>query len=192
LNIIAGQKRCKNRNRRKCAYCKGPNESKDHSPPKCLLTWPPPPGAKILTLPCCLQCNQSTSRYENLVWIMLALVGRHPVLAQYRAAGGKIDRAFAQDSSLRTAKDQCRNPQGNYQICGEVYTAFDRVSEPPSLKLTPWTCLRAGLSLARARLTTLDSCSRIRGSAIICPTGRTPNQETPSSVPGEHRNATET
>lgn len=127
MSIVAGQQGGRIRNRRKCAYCKGPNESSDHSPPKCLLMWPPPPGAKILTLPCCLRCNQSTSRYENIVWIILALVGRHPILAQYRAAGGKVDRALAQDSSLREAIDQCRNPQGNYQICGEVSTAFDRV-----------------------------------------------------------------
>jgi hypothetical protein len=127
MSIFVGQQRGKVRDRRKCAYCKGGNESSDHSPPKCLLIWPPPPGAKILTLPCCLQCNRSTSRYENLVWIVLALVGRHPVLAQYRATGGKVDRAFAQDSSLREAIEECRNTQGSYQICGEVFTAFDRV-----------------------------------------------------------------
>lgn len=124
MRIVAGQQRGRIRNRRKCAYCKGPNESSDHSPPKCLLIWPPLLGAKILTLPCCLQCNQSTSRYENIVWIVLALVGRHPILAQYRAAGGKVDRAFAQDSSLREAIDRCRNSQGNYQICSEVSTAY--------------------------------------------------------------------
>jgi hypothetical protein len=123
----ASRRRTDVRRRRKCAYCKGDNESSDHSPPKCLLIWPPSLGAKILTLPCCLQCNRSTSRYENLVWIMLALVGRHPILAEYRVKGGKVDRAFAQDLSLRVSIEQCMDSQGNYSLTGEVAAAFDRI-----------------------------------------------------------------
>ena len=112
---------------RKCAYCKGPHESSDHSPPKCLLIWPPAAQVKVLTIPSCLRCNQSTSRHENLVWIVLALVGRHPVLTEYRASGGKIDRAFAQDSTLRDDVEACKNSDGHFAFTGEVYTAFDRV-----------------------------------------------------------------
>lgn len=126
MNALAGQ-RHDERRYRKCAYCGGRNESRDHSPPKCLLIWPPSLGAKTLTLPCCLQCNQSTSRYENLVWIVLALVGRHPVLAEYRTPGGKVDRAFAQDPSLQDAIEKCHNREGNFELVGEVSTAFDRI-----------------------------------------------------------------
>src|ERR1051326_7066880 len=91
-----------------CAYCKGPHESSDHSPPKCLLTWPPASGMKVLTIPSCLRCNQESSRQENLVWLMLALVGRHPVLAEYRSVGGKVERAFKQTPSLREAIELSR------------------------------------------------------------------------------------
>jgi hypothetical protein len=112
---------------RRCVYCKGPHESSDHSPPKCLLMWPPSPGMKVLTLPSCSQCNQATSRYENLVWVVLALVGRHSVLADYCSPGGKVDRAFAQDPSLRVVVEGCKNLEGHFTFTGEIYTAFDRV-----------------------------------------------------------------
>lgn len=82
---------------------------------------------RILTIPSCLRCNQETSRFENLVWIVLALVGRHPTLADYCSPGGKVDRAFAQDSSLREVIDGCKNPAGHYTFAGEIYAAFDRV-----------------------------------------------------------------
>src|SRR5947209_13588347 len=98
--------------RNKCAYCKGPNESSDHSPPKCLLIWPPPPAMKVLTVPSCLQCNRQSSRHENLVSIVLALVGRHPVLREYRSIGGKVERAFARDPSLRKTIECCKNSDG--------------------------------------------------------------------------------
>lgn len=112
---------------RKCAYCKGPRESSDHSPPKCLLIWPPPPGMKVLTLPSCFRCNQESSRHENLVWAVLALVGRHPVLKEYGSMGGKLERAFARDPSLRKTIEACKNSQGTVTFTGEVLSAFDRV-----------------------------------------------------------------
>ena len=112
---------------RRCVYCNGPYESSDHSPPKCLLSWPPAPGAKVLTLPACIRCNQSTSRQESIVWIMLALVSRHPILKEYCSEGGKVDRAFAHDPSLRSIIEGCKNADGNYDLAGEVQTAFDRI-----------------------------------------------------------------
>jgi hypothetical protein len=45
----------------------------------------------------------------------------------YRAPGGKVDRAFAQDPSLRDAIAECRDPEGNFILSGEVNTAFDRI-----------------------------------------------------------------
>ena len=115
------------RSSRKCAYCKGAHESSDHSPPKCLLIWPPAADVKVLTIPSCFKCNQATSRLENLVWIMLSLVGRHPVLTSYLAPSGKVDRAFAQDPSLEVAIAGCRNSEGNFTLSGEVSVAFDRI-----------------------------------------------------------------
>jgi hypothetical protein len=82
---------------------------------------------KVLTIPSCLVCNHETSRQENLVWILLALVGRHPVLADYRAPGGKVDRAFVRDPSLRATIEACRNEAGHYTFTGEIHVAFDRV-----------------------------------------------------------------
>ena len=111
----------------KCAYCKGPHESSDHSPAKCLLIWPPSADMKVLTIPSCIRCNQATSRYENLVWILLALVGRHPVLEDYRSPGGKLDRAFLRDPSLRTSIEACKNSEGNFEMRGEVAVAFDQI-----------------------------------------------------------------
>lgn len=61
------------------------------------------------------------------MWIVLAIVGRHPVLTDYRAVGGKIDRAFAQDPTLRDAVEACKNSDGHVTFTGDVYTAFDRV-----------------------------------------------------------------
>ena len=127
LKPIETQPKKTNGRRRKCAYCKGAHESSDHSPPKCLLIWPPSPAMKVLTIPSCFQCNQETSRCENLVWIVLALVGRHPTLTDYCSAGGKVDRAFAQDPSLRGIVEGCKNPEGHFTFTGEIYTAFDRV-----------------------------------------------------------------
>ena len=126
MNTIATKKKVASR-QRKCVYCKGPYESSDHSPPKCLLSWPPAPGAKVLTLPACTQCNQSTSRQESIVSIVLALVGRHPILKEYRSEGGKVDRAFAHDPSLRIIIEACKNADGNYDLGGEAQTAFDRI-----------------------------------------------------------------
>lgn len=127
LKPTATQPKKTNGRRRKCAYCKGAYESSDHSPPKSLLIWPPSPGAKVLTIPSCFRCNQSTSKYENLVWIVLALVGRHPILADYCSPGGKVDRAFAQDPSLQGVVEGCKNSEGYFTFTGEIYTAFDRV-----------------------------------------------------------------
>lgn len=113
--------------RRKCAYCRGPHESSDHSPPKCLLIWPPNPGMNVLTVPSCLTCNQQSARSENLVWIVLALVGRHPILKEYCATGGKVDRALTRDPSLRKIIEGCKNSHGHYTFSGEVFAAFNRV-----------------------------------------------------------------
>lgn len=113
---------------RKCAYCKvRPRESSDHSPPKCLLLWPPSSAVKVLTIPSCLRCNRTTSWQENLVFVLLALVGRHPVLAEYCALGGKVERALARDQLLRTTLEACRNDAGHYTFTGDVHAAFDRV-----------------------------------------------------------------
>lgn len=82
---------------------------------------------KVLTVPSCLRCNQESSRHENLVWIVLALVGRHPVLKEYCLTGGKVERAFARDPSLRAVIERCKSSEGNFTFTGEIYTAFDRV-----------------------------------------------------------------
>lgn len=82
---------------------------------------------KVLTLPSCFICNRATSRQENLVWILLALVGRHPVLADYCSPGGKVDRAFARDPSLHISIDACKNKAGHYTFTGEIYEAFECV-----------------------------------------------------------------
>lgn len=85
------------------------------------------PGMKVLTLDSCLQCNQSMSRSENLVFLILALVSTHPLLMEHRAPGGKVDRAFAQDRSLAIAVERCRNRHGNFELSGEALKAFDLV-----------------------------------------------------------------
>ena len=108
-------------------YCKAPAESSDHSPPKCLLKWPPAAGAKILTLPACLRCNNATSRDESIVSTLLALVGNHSGLVEYRSVGGKVYRALERDASLRKVIEDCRNSQGSYTLIGSASDAFDRV-----------------------------------------------------------------
>lgn len=111
----------------RCVYCGGIAESRDHSPPKCLLSWPPATNVKILTLASCLRCNQATSRAENLVSVILALVGRHPLLEQYRTPGGKVDRALANDPSLKEVIANSKTLDGNYELTGVLKEAFDRV-----------------------------------------------------------------
>ncbi|MGA8939612.1 MAG: hypothetical protein WB439_10640 [Acidobacteriaceae bacterium] len=57
----------------------------------------------------------------------MALVGRHPLLEEYRRPGGKVDRAFSQDPSLQEAIMRAKTSDGNYELTGTVQEAFDRV-----------------------------------------------------------------
>src|SRR4051812_31040883 len=84
---------------RRCAYCYGPPDTRDHAFPKCLLK--PPLPSNAITVHACQKCNSGFSFAENVVRSVITLIGRDPYLVQEREPGARLDRALKRDKRLR-------------------------------------------------------------------------------------------
>jgi hypothetical protein len=106
-------------------YCGLEAETNDHAPPRCFLRRPRP--SNLLTFPACQACNSGFSFHENLVKTVIALTSRHPELVAERQPDGRVGRALARDTRLRSAIENARRTDGNYELAGELLTSFDCV-----------------------------------------------------------------
>lgn len=78
---------------RLCIYCGRTGTTRDHVPPRLLLHKPFPDN--LLSVPACLECNNSFSEDEEYFRTVLAHIATVASLAQHLDEGGDVDRAFA-------------------------------------------------------------------------------------------------
>jgi hypothetical protein len=86
-----------------------------------------PLPSNLITLPACKRCNNGFSFDENLVRTMLTLISNQPELAAERQKGGRVNRALARDARLRKTIEDCRRPDGNFELAGAALNSFTNV-----------------------------------------------------------------
>src|SRR5690606_119926 len=87
-----------------CIYCRRLADSRDHAPPKLLLSKPYPPN--MVTVPSCKSCNQEASLDEEYFRVLLAHLGTSPELIGLIEPGGAVDRALSRSTKLADRLDR--------------------------------------------------------------------------------------
>ena len=82
-----------------CHFCGRLSESKDHIPSKNLLEKPYPDN--LLTIPSCLDCNQSFSLDEEYFLNVLVEVSNNPTLLAKKEFGGNVFKARQRSPKLK-------------------------------------------------------------------------------------------
>jgi hypothetical protein len=113
------------RGSKRCTCCSKAADTKDHAPPRCLLTRPLP--SNLVTLPACQKCNNGFSFEERAVRAFLTLVSVHPEMVTKRQEDGWLDRACGRSLKMRKMLEESRQPNGNYAVVGDLWTSFERV-----------------------------------------------------------------
>lgn len=108
-----------------CVYCAKPADTKDHTPPRCLLRRPLP--VNLITLPACNKCNNGFSFHERAVRAFLTVVSVHPEMATKRQEDGWLDKACGRSRRLRRMMEESRQPSGNYAVVGDLLSSFEQV-----------------------------------------------------------------
>ena len=79
--------------RSQCIYCGSKATTRDHVPPRLLLTRPYPPN--LLTVPSCKACNNDASIDEQYFLALISHISSSPALETKLAPEGEIDRMFS-------------------------------------------------------------------------------------------------
>ena len=88
----------RSRRRDACVYCGALATSRDHVPPLCLLEKPLPHD--LLTVPSCIDCNNSFSLDEQYLQVVIAQIGNEPQLMAKVEKGGVVDRTLERAPGL--------------------------------------------------------------------------------------------
>lgn len=75
-----------------CLYCGGKSETRDHIPTRGLLNKPYPNN--LMTVPSCKKCNNSFSKDEEYLIILLITISDSHTLSEKQESNGKLDRAI--------------------------------------------------------------------------------------------------
>jgi hypothetical protein len=110
---------------RRCIYCGGQAESKDHVPPRCLLERPYSPN--LATVPACTRCNRSFAIDEEYFIVVLASIGTTPSLTARVADGGSVDRALSRSPALDARVSQSLLPVSGRVVLQPEYARLQRV-----------------------------------------------------------------
>lgn len=108
-----------------CVYCGCEGDTNDHAPPRCFLRKPLP--SNLITFPACKSCNSGFSFDENVTKTLITLISTHPDMIAEREHGGRVERALARDSRLRSVIQSARTIDGNYELAGDLLGSLDRV-----------------------------------------------------------------
>lgn len=99
---------------RLCVYCGGKADTNYHAPPRCFMRRPLP--SNLLTFPACKACNSGLSFHENAVQTFIVLISSHPDHVAERQPDGRVGRALARDSRLRSIIEAASRSDGNYEL----------------------------------------------------------------------------
>ncbi len=114
--------------KQKCIYCS--NEvaaTRDHVPPKCFF--PKPRPSDLLTVPCCLGCNKSTEKDEELFLATFMFSQAGGSKEGKRLWNQKIDRMYEKNTGLRRIISKSLQYDHTYTPAG-LYIGKQMTIEP--------------------------------------------------------------
>ena len=111
-----------------CVYCGSPADTRDHTPPQCLLPKPLPQRVQVMTVPACVRCNQAFSQDELRVAAVVCTVSFSDVDRFAVAPGGWVHSAMQRDSGLRNFVQARLGADGIFRPDDAVFQAISRIA----------------------------------------------------------------
>lgn len=148
-----------------CAYCGGPADTFDHTPPRCLLPKPFPDGVQAMTVPACTVCNAGFSQDEAKVAAVVCTVSFTTTDRAAVAPDGWLHSALEKDSSLRDFISSRLGDDGVFRPDQAVVATISRIMTKTAVGLLFHEFGRL-VSMCDIRIVAIEHAKNVSPSAI--------------------------